>query len=201
MPKDDTTASSAPANSIYNYQAHIKSVDIAPSPEHTDPRIYRVGDAVWVKTPHGNSDRSDSPHSVLINETPHYISRDLHSHQRFALLEDNGSDKSSESDSDSLLFFSTGPHYSSMEPAETDAGDNDEREQVGTNAEETGRARPPLRRSTQRWLPSLCDQEICEDCRKEKTTNLMWQSEHVYAWHAKWVKERKKKYGCLDNII
>ncbi|CAE1301974.1 AP1G1 [Acanthosepion pharaonis] len=52
--------------------------------------------------------------------------RDLHPRQRSASSEDDGSDKSSESDSNLLLFFSAGPDYSSMEPAETDAEDNDD---------------------------------------------------------------------------
>ena len=48
-PKDDTTA---PANSIHMYQAHIKGINVVPPREHTDPGIYKV-DAVLVKTPHG----------------------------------------------------------------------------------------------------------------------------------------------------
>ena len=53
MWKDDAIALSASANSIYNYQACIKSIDIAPPLEHSDPGIYRLEDVVWVKTPHG----------------------------------------------------------------------------------------------------------------------------------------------------
>lgn len=80
--------------------------------------------------------------------------------------------------SNSPLFFSAGPDYSSTEPVETDAEDdtddaNNERDQVSTNAEETGGSCLTLHRSTQlRWPPSpchLCDQEISEEHRKEVT--------------------------------
>ncbi|CAE1247749.1 unnamed protein product [Acanthosepion pharaonis] len=86
---------------------------------------------------------------VIINGMPRHI-RDFCLHQRFASSEDDSSDKTCKSDSDSLLFFNAGPDYSSTEPVETDAGDNDdddannERDQVGTNAEETGGPRQLL---------------------------------------------------------
>lgn len=46
MPKDDTTALSVSANSIYNHQACIKGIDVTSPFEHTDPGIYRLEDAV-----------------------------------------------------------------------------------------------------------------------------------------------------------
>lgn len=75
-------------------------------------------------------------------------------------------------------FFSAGPDYSSTEPVETDAEDatddaNNERDQVSTNAEETGGSCLPLCRSTwRRWPRSPChfyDQEIREEHRREMT--------------------------------
>ena len=51
-PKDDTTISTAPANSIHMYQARVKDIDVTPSRKHTNPGIYEVRDAVWIKTPH-----------------------------------------------------------------------------------------------------------------------------------------------------
>ena len=124
-------------------------------PEHTDHGIYTVGDAVWVKTLHGWCSTQSkkwtvtgvySPHLVLINETSHHI-RDLCLGQRSASSEDDSSDKSSESDSNTLLFFSTGPDNSYVKPEETDSeDDNDdarnEGDQVGTTREETGRSHP-----------------------------------------------------------
>ena len=51
-PKDDIIVSTAPTNSVHMYQARIKGIDVAPS-EHTDPGIYKVRDAMWVKIPYG----------------------------------------------------------------------------------------------------------------------------------------------------
>lgn len=66
------------------------------------------------------------------------------------------------------LFFSAGPDYLSSEPAETDEDNDDDannqRDQVGTNSEETGGSRPPLRRRNQ---CHLCDQKIREECRRD----------------------------------
>ena len=84
-PKDDTTASTAPANAIYNYCVRVKGIDTASPLEHVDSGPYNVGDAVWGKTPHGQCStqfkkgivmRIYSPHSVLINGIPRHI-RDL----------------------------------------------------------------------------------------------------------------------------
>lgn len=108
---------------------------------------------------------SYSPHSVLINRMPHHI-RDLYLNQRSASSEDYDSDKPSESDSNTPLFFSTEPEDSSTEPEETDSEDDDDdannkRDQVGTNGNETGRSHPPLCRSAcQRRPPSPC--HVCD---------------------------------------
>ena len=86
--KDVTTALTAPANSIHMYQAYIKGINVAPPHEYTDPGINKLRDVVWIKTPHGwcstqfkkrKVTGSDSPHSILINGGPCYIS-DLHLH-------------------------------------------------------------------------------------------------------------------------
>ena len=94
--KDDITASTAPANAVHMYQACIKIIDVALSCEHTNPWIYKVGDAVWVKSLHGGCSTQfkkgmvtgvDSPHSVLANRALHL--RDLCSWERSTSLEDD----------------------------------------------------------------------------------------------------------------
>ena len=40
--KKDSTASTAPANSVQLYQANIKGIDVVPACEHTDPGIFKV---------------------------------------------------------------------------------------------------------------------------------------------------------------
>ena len=45
-PKDDVSASTAPANVIYSYTAHIKGIDVILPPEDAGPSSYKVGDSV-----------------------------------------------------------------------------------------------------------------------------------------------------------
>ena len=52
-PKDDVSASTAPANVIYSYLARIKSIDVILPPGDAGPSSYKVGDSVWVKILHG----------------------------------------------------------------------------------------------------------------------------------------------------
>ena len=114
--KDDTTASKAPTNSI---QACIKGINVAPPCEHTDPGIYKVGDAVWVKTHVFNVLH------IPFSSMEHCIISDLHLQQRSALSKDDDSDKSSERESNALLFFSL-KLQSSAESEEMDSGDNND---------------------------------------------------------------------------
>ena len=81
-PKDDVSASTAPANVIYSYPAHIKGIDVILPPEGADPSSYKVGDSVWVKIPHGQSTTQFgkgtimgvySPHLVHVDGTPCHI--------------------------------------------------------------------------------------------------------------------------------
>ena len=126
-PKDDATASTAPANAIYNYHVGVKGIDAAPSLEHIDSGPYNVVDTVWVKTPHGRCSMQFrkvmvtgiySPRSVLINGIPQYI-RDLHSQHTSVTSEDDGSDSSSESDLSMPLLYGTEPGDSSTEQSWT----------------------------------------------------------------------------------
>ena len=62
-------------------------------------------------------------------------------HDRSASLEDDGSNKLFEINSNTPLFFSAGPGDSSVEPEETDSEDDyddvkNEKSQVGTTGEE-----------------------------------------------------------------
>ena len=81
-PKDDASASTAPANIIYSYTARIRGVDVTLPPEDARPSSYKVGDSVWVKIPHGRCMTEFgkgtimdvySPHSVLVDGTPRHV--------------------------------------------------------------------------------------------------------------------------------
>ena len=85
-PKDDVSASTAPANIIYSYTARIRGVDVMLPPEDARPSSYKVGDSVWVKIPHGRCTTQFgkgtitgvySPHSVLVDGTPRHA-KDVH---------------------------------------------------------------------------------------------------------------------------
>ena len=80
-PKDDASASTAPANIIYSYTARIRGVDVTLPPEEAGPSSYEVGDSVWVKIPQGRCTTQFgkgtitgvySPHSVLVDGTPRH---------------------------------------------------------------------------------------------------------------------------------
>ena len=81
-PKDDASASTAPANIIYSYTPRIKGIDVMLPPEDARPNSYKVGDSVWVKIPHGRCTTQFrkgtitgvySPHSVLVDGKPCHI--------------------------------------------------------------------------------------------------------------------------------
>ena len=81
-PKDDASASTAPANVIYSYLARIKGIDIILPLEDAGISSYKVGDSVWVKIPHGRCTTQFgkgtitgvySPHSVLVDGTHHHV--------------------------------------------------------------------------------------------------------------------------------
>ena len=80
-PKDDASASTAPANVIYSYTARIKGV-IMSSLEDAGSSSYKVGDSVWVKSPHGRCTTQFgkgtitgvySPHSVFVDGTSRHV--------------------------------------------------------------------------------------------------------------------------------
>ena len=180
-PKDNITTLSTPANSIHNYQACIKDINVAPPLKHTDLGIYEVRDAVCVKTTYsqfstqfkkGTVTEVYSPHSVLINKMPCHI-RNLRPCQRSTSSENNSRDKLSEGDSNVALFFSAIPDNSSAEFEDDYDDAKNERGQVVTTREEMGGFHPLLHRSTrQKQLPGLChlsDQEIREVCRIGKS--------------------------------
>ena len=178
-PKDDAMASTAPANAIYNYHIRVKGIDTVPLLGHVDSGPFNVGDAVWVKSPHGRCSTQFkkgmmtvifSAHSVLINGILWHI-RDLRPRHRSVTSEDDSSNSSFESDSNTPLLYGTEPDDSSteLEEAETDNDDaENERGSLNTGTEESC---PILRRNSRRRRPPspchLCDYEIREECKRE----------------------------------
>ena len=74
MPKDDKTASTAPANATYFYKIRIKGINVVLVPDNAVSSSYTEGDVVWVKNPYGRCmtqfsegtvTRVNSQHSLL----------------------------------------------------------------------------------------------------------------------------------------
>ena len=138
-----------------------------------------MGDAVWVKSPHGRCLTQFkkgmvtgiySPHSVLINGILRHI-RDLRPWHGSVASEDNGSNSSSESDSSMPLLYGTEPGDSSTELEEAVIDNDDAENERGPLNTVTEESCPILCRSScQRRLQSpchLCDCEIREECKRE----------------------------------
>ena len=117
-----------------------------------------MGDAVWVKTPHGWCSMQFkkgmvtgiySLHSVLINGIPRHI-RELRPRHRSVTLEDDGSNSSSESDSSTPLY-GTEPGNSSAGLEEAESDNDDAKNKSGslnTVMEEVRESHPILHRSS-----------------------------------------------------
>ena len=82
MPKDDETASTAPANLTYTYKIRLKGIDTALLQDNTISSPYIVGDAIWLKSLYGRCTmqfdrgtvtRINSPHSVCVDGIPCHV--------------------------------------------------------------------------------------------------------------------------------
>ena len=167
-PKNDATASTTPANAIYNYCFQVKGIDTVPPLWHVDSGPFNVGDTVWVKFPYGWCSTQFkkgmvmgiySLHSVLINGIPQHI-RGLRSWHRSVALEDDGN----KGDSSMPLLYSTDPGDSSTELEEAETDNDDAKNERGSLNTVTEESHPILRRSSHQRRPSspchLCDCEI-----------------------------------------
>ena len=53
-PKDDVSSATAPANMVYQYRIRLKGINGTLAPTHNQRQaVFKPGDWVWVKTPHG----------------------------------------------------------------------------------------------------------------------------------------------------
>ena len=165
-PKDDASASTAPANIIYSYTARIRGVDVTLPPEDAGPSSYEVGDSVWVKIPHGRCTTQFgkgtimgvySPHSVLVDGTPRHV-KDVRPVR--------GADATycccaSDDDEAPMLYLPReDPIASESDRGQCGPGDTSEDDDVAKSV--------PLRRSSRLRRPALrctvCDSQIREEC-------------------------------------
>ena len=168
-PKDDASASTAPANIIFSYTARKRGDDVTLPPEDAGPSSYEVGDSVWVKIPHGRCTTQFgkgtitgvySPHSVLVDGTPRHV-KDVRPVR--------GADAtycSSASSEDEVPML----YLPREDPAasESDHSDRGQREPRDTSEDDDVAESVPLRRSSRlkrlALRCTLCDSQIREEC-------------------------------------
>ena len=168
-PKDDVSASTAPANIIYSYTARIRGVDVTSPPEDAGSSSYKVGDSVCVKIPHGRCTTQFgkgtimgvySPHSVLVDGTPRHV-KDVHPVRGADAT--YCSSASSEDEAPMLYLQREDPAASESDHSHRGRhgpGDTSEEDDVAKSV--------PLRRSSRLKRPAprctLCDSQIREEC-------------------------------------
>ena len=169
-PKDDASASTAPANIIYSYTARIRGVDVTLPPEDAGPSRYKVGDSVWVKIPHGRCTTQFgkgtitgvySPHSVLVDGTPRHV-KDV----RPVRGADATYCSSASSDDEAPMLYLP---REDPPAAESDHSDRGQRGPGDTSEDDDGAESVPLKRSSRLKRPAprctLCDSQIREECK------------------------------------
>ena len=84
-PRDDSNEGTAPANVVYGYVVRVRGLSETLQDACESHAEYRVGDAVWVKPPHGRCDTRYgtgrvtgviSQHAVEVDGVPRHV-RDL----------------------------------------------------------------------------------------------------------------------------
>ena len=168
-PKDDASASTAPANIIYSYTARIRDVDVTLPPEDAGPSSYEVGDSVWVKIPHGRCTTQFgkgtitgvySPHSVLVDGIPRHV-KDV----RPVRGADATYCSSASSDDEAPMLYLP---WEDPIASESDHSDRGQRGPGDTSEDDDGAESIPLRRSSRLKRPAprctVCDSQIREEC-------------------------------------
>ena len=168
-PKDDASASTAPANIIYSYTARIRGVDVTLPLEDAGPISYKEGDSVWVKIPHARCTTQFGketitgvyrPHSVLVDGTPRHV-KDVRPVRGADAT--YCSSTSSEDEAPMLYLPREDPAAS-----ESDHSDRGQRGPRDTSEDDDVAESVPLRRSSRLKRPAprctLCDSQIRKEC-------------------------------------
>ena len=82
-PKDDMYSATAPANMVYRYRIRLKGINGTLVPTHNQQQaVFKLGDRVWVKTPHGRCTTKykvgrvtgiTSAQNVTVDKIPHHV--------------------------------------------------------------------------------------------------------------------------------
>ena len=82
-PKDDVSSTTTPANIVYRYCIRLKGINGTPLPTHNQQQaVFKPGDRVWVKTPHGRCTTNykvgrvtgiTSVQNIAVNRMPRHV--------------------------------------------------------------------------------------------------------------------------------
>ena len=203
-PKDGVLASAAPDNVIYSYLARIKGIDIILPPEDAGLSSYELGDSVWVKIPLGQCTTQFgkgtitglySPHSVLVDGTPHHV-KDVRPLRGVDTT--YCSITSSEDKAPMLYLMRENPAKS-----ESDHSDHGLHRPRDTYEDDDIAESVPLRRSSRLKRPAphctVCDSQIREEYECNGR-NVPGTSKHALTCLACRVKARNR-YGCFKRYM
>ena len=201
-PKDDASASTAPANVIYSYPAHIKGIDVILPLEDAGPNSYKVGDSVWVKIPHercttqfgkGTITGVYSPHSVLVDRTPSDV-KDVHPLRGVDITNCTSSE-----DGEPMLYL-TREDPTASESDHSDCGQHGPRD---TSEDKNIADSVLLRQSSRLKRPAsrcmLRDSQIREECECNGR-NVPGNSKCAWTCLACRIKARNR-YGCFKHYV
>ena len=196
-PKDDASASTAPANVIYSYRARIKGIDIILPPEDAGPSSYKVGDSVWVKIPHGRctTQFGKGAITVLVDGTLRHV-KDV---RPLRGVDTTNCSITSSEDEAPMLYLTR----EDLAASESDHSNRGQRGPGNTSKDEDITESVPLRRSSRLKRPALrctlCDSQIREECECNGR-NVPGNSKRAWTCLACTVKAGNR-YGCFKHYM
>ena len=199
MPKDDVSSATAPANMVYQYRIWLKGINGTLALTHNQQQaVFKPGDRVWVKTPHGRCTTKykvghvtgiTSVQNITVDRMPRHV-KDLQP------IVGPGqpmvcSDMVSEDASERFVTIRERPCEQAPSTNAGDASSNN------TSNEDQVTILP--RRSTRRKRPPpecfMCDHRIRGECSSNATNNLTSKKQKVCSLCYRHVETRRRK-GC-----
>ena len=201
-PKDDISSATAPGNIVYWSYIRLKGINGTPALTHNQQQaVFKPGDRVWVKTPHGRCTTKykvgrvtgiTSVQNITVGGTPCHVKdlRPIVGPGKPTVCSDMVSEDASER-------FETIRERPCEQAPSTNAGDVSSN---NTSNEDQVTILP--RRSTRHKRPPpeyfMCDHRIRGECSSNAMNNLMLKKQKVCSlcyWHAE-TRRRKGRMRC-----